>query len=322
LARIESGDGNVSLVRLVHLADALDTSPDALLRAPRPRGPVIALTGLRGAGKSTVGPLLAALLHVPFVEMDAQVQGAAGLPLDQIFELHGERYYRRLERETLQSILAGSLPSVVAAAGGVVNEPSTWKALLERTTRPARAARGITGAASSRRATVDRWRTIRRHGRAPRDALQPRGTVRPGPRRRGHARRTPQAVARAIAARLASRDEGAPEAMRSTAVLGLAVAGSWYPSGRGELARTVDVLVESAAARRSAATGPVAALVVPTPASPTRGRCGLRVFEARRARVRSRHPDRAEPPLRVRWRRDPGCGDRLPHAAGRRTHRQ
>ena len=56
------------------------------------------------------------------------------MPLDQIFELHGERYYRRLERETLQSILAGSRPSVVAAAGGVVNEPSTWKALLDRTT--------------------------------------------------------------------------------------------------------------------------------------------------------------------------------------------
>ena len=134
LARIEAGDGNVSLIRLVHLAEALDTTPDVLLRAPRPRGPVIALTGLRGAGKSTVGPLLAARLGVPFVEMDALVQEAAGLPLDQIFELHGERHYRRLERETVQSILADGRASVVAAAGGVVNEPSTWKALLDRAT--------------------------------------------------------------------------------------------------------------------------------------------------------------------------------------------
>lgn len=134
LARIEAGDGNLSLVRLVHLAAALDTTADALLRAPRPRGPVIALTGLRGAGKSTVGPLLAARLSVPFVEMDALVEEAAGLPLDQIFELHGERYYRRLERETVQSILADGRASVVAAAGGVVNEPSTWKALLDRAT--------------------------------------------------------------------------------------------------------------------------------------------------------------------------------------------
>lgn len=134
LARIEGGDGNLSLVRLVHLAKALDTTADVLLRAPRPRGPVIALTGLRGAGKSTVGPLLAARLGVPFVEMDALVQEAAGLPLDQIFELHGERHYRRLERETVGSILASARASVVAAAGGVVNEPSTWKALLDRAT--------------------------------------------------------------------------------------------------------------------------------------------------------------------------------------------
>jgi XRE family aerobic/anaerobic benzoate catabolism transcriptional regulator len=134
LARIEAGDGNVSLVRLVHLAEALDTTPEALLRAPRPRGPVIALVGMRGAGKSTVGPLLARSRALPFIEMDALVQEAAGLPLDQIFELHGERHYRRLERETLHAIVADARPAVVAAAGGVVNEPVTWKTLLERTT--------------------------------------------------------------------------------------------------------------------------------------------------------------------------------------------
>lgn len=134
LARIEGGDGNVSLVRLVDLAEALDTTPEALLRAPRPRGPVISLVGMRGAGKSTIGPILARARGLPFVEMDALVQEAAGLPLDQIFELHGERHYRRLEREALLSIVAGARPSVVAAAGGVVNEPVTWKTLLDRTT--------------------------------------------------------------------------------------------------------------------------------------------------------------------------------------------
>jgi XRE family aerobic/anaerobic benzoate catabolism transcriptional regulator len=134
LARIEAGDGNVSLLRLFHLASALDTTPDALLRAPRPRGPVIALVGMRGAGKSTVGPLLAKARALPFIEMDAVVQESAGLPLDQIFELHGERHYRRLERETLASIVGDARPAVVAAAGGVVNEPVTWKTLLDRTT--------------------------------------------------------------------------------------------------------------------------------------------------------------------------------------------
>jgi XRE family aerobic/anaerobic benzoate catabolism transcriptional regulator len=89
---------------------------------------------MRGAGKSTVGPLLATARSLPFIEMDAVVQEAAGLPLDQIFELHGERHYRRLERETLASIVGDARPAVVAAAGGVVNEPVTWKTLLDRTT--------------------------------------------------------------------------------------------------------------------------------------------------------------------------------------------
>ena len=134
LARIESGDGNVSLVRLVHLAHALGVGPDALLRAPRPRGSIVALVGTRGAGKSTVGALLAGKLSVPFIEMDALIQESAGIPLDQIFELHGERWYRRLERDTLQSIFTRQRAAVVAAAGGVVNEPASWKSLLDRAT--------------------------------------------------------------------------------------------------------------------------------------------------------------------------------------------
>jgi XRE family aerobic/anaerobic benzoate catabolism transcriptional regulator len=212
LARIESGDGNVSLVRLVHLAEALGSTPEALLRAPRSRGPVIALTGLRGAGKSTIGPLLSALLGVPFIEMDSLVQEAAGLPLDQIFELHGERYYRRLEREILDSILAGSRASVVAAAGGVVNEPSTWKTLLDRTTVVWLRAR-----------PEDHWRRVIAQGdRRPMadnpDAmaeLRAMLSSREARYTQAHvvvdtARRTPQTVAKAIAGELAAHDAGSP----------------------------------------------------------------------------------------------------------------
>jgi len=133
LARVEAGEGNISVIRLEGLARALGTTPDRLVRPALDGASPIVLVGLRGAGKSTVGPLLAERLGLPFHEVDALLRDACGLPLDQIFELHGERYYRRLEREILQRLLAsGAPPAVVAAAGGVVNEPDTWEMLCER----------------------------------------------------------------------------------------------------------------------------------------------------------------------------------------------
>jgi len=134
LARIEGGDGNLSLRRLEDLCRALDTTPGALLRPAGPTSPLVALVGLRGAGKSTIGPLLAARLGASFHEMDALIVDASGLPVDQIFELHGERYYRRLEREVLSRLVSRRAPAVLAAAGGIVNEPPSWELLLERST--------------------------------------------------------------------------------------------------------------------------------------------------------------------------------------------
>ena len=131
LARVESGDGNISVRRLEAVARALETTPDRLLRPATLETPIVALTGLRGAGKSTVGPQLAQTLGLPFIEMDTLIQQAAGLPLEQIFELHGERYYRRLESETLEGVLGAGNPAVVATAGGVVNEPATWERLCD-----------------------------------------------------------------------------------------------------------------------------------------------------------------------------------------------
>lgn len=94
----------------------------------------MALVGLRGAGKSTLGRLVAEKLGWPFIEMDDLITDASGLTLEQLFELHGEPYYRRLEQETLRRVLAREGPVVLAAAGGVVNEPSSWELLRQQTT--------------------------------------------------------------------------------------------------------------------------------------------------------------------------------------------
>ena len=134
LARVESGDGNISVLRLDALAQALETTADHLVRPSGDGARILALVGMRGAGKSTVGPLVAERLGWPFVEMDELILEASGLTLDQLFEMHGEPYYRRLEHETLQSVLARGGPLVLAAAGGVVNEPDSWELLCRRTT--------------------------------------------------------------------------------------------------------------------------------------------------------------------------------------------
>jgi XRE family aerobic/anaerobic benzoate catabolism transcriptional regulator len=134
LARVEGGEGNISIVRLEALARALGTTPDQLIRPPGVTAPVVALVGMRGAGKSTVGPLLARRLGHRFIEVDERITGTTGLPLDQLFELHGEAYYRRLERETLRLALAGDEPTVLAAAGGVVNDAVSWDMLCDQAT--------------------------------------------------------------------------------------------------------------------------------------------------------------------------------------------
>src|SRR5687768_2483430 len=134
LVQLEAGRGNISVRRLADVARALDTTPAALLASddPPPR-PVIALLGLRGAGKTTIGRRLARRLRVPFVELDRRIEQAADLSLSELFSLHGEEYYRRLERETLQAVLAENRPMVLATGGGIVTSPETY-ALLRRST--------------------------------------------------------------------------------------------------------------------------------------------------------------------------------------------
>ncbi|MGH9370018.1 MAG: shikimate kinase [Vicinamibacterales bacterium] len=132
LVQLESGQGNISVRRLADVARALDTSPAAMLTvAQEPARPVIALLGLRGAGKTTVGRRLAKRLRVPFVELDRRVEEAAELTLAELFSLHGEEYYRRLERDVLERLLRELRPLVLATGGGLVTSPDTY-ALLRR----------------------------------------------------------------------------------------------------------------------------------------------------------------------------------------------
>ncbi|HET9620846.1 MAG TPA: shikimate kinase [Kofleriaceae bacterium] len=136
LAQLEAGDGNISLRRFADVAHALGTSPSALLAAadaPTPtRKKPIALLGVRGAGKSSVGAVLARRLGVAFVELDQRIEHTAGLPLGELFALHGETYYRRIERDVLTDLLADPAPMVVATGGSIVSDPTNFALLRAR----------------------------------------------------------------------------------------------------------------------------------------------------------------------------------------------
>src|SRR5262249_54939592 len=90
LTDLEAGRGNISVTRLDDVARALDVSITSLFPSGDERRPVVALAGLRGAGKSTIGRALAQHLKVPFVELDALVEKQADLSLAELFSLHGE----------------------------------------------------------------------------------------------------------------------------------------------------------------------------------------------------------------------------------------
>src|SRR5262245_34821997 len=122
LVQLESGRGNISVKRLADVADALGTTAAALLTAPEPQAAphIVALLGLRGAGKTTVGRRLARRRRVPFVELDHRIEQAADLSLAEVFTLHGETYYRRLERDVLEQVLRERRQMVLASGGGLV----------------------------------------------------------------------------------------------------------------------------------------------------------------------------------------------------------
>lgn len=167
LALLENGDGNGSVLVLAKVAAALHVPVVELLREECPVQPEreavntlltrlsphqlktardllarefdaevkarmrrIALVGLRGAGKSSLGLALANRMRVPFVELDREIEREAKTSLNEIFLLYGQAGYRRHERAALERVLARHPRVVISTGGSIVSEPETYDLLL------------------------------------------------------------------------------------------------------------------------------------------------------------------------------------------------
>jgi len=125
----EAGRANLSVGKLFDLSVALGVPLRRLFDLEPAKPARIALVGLRGAGKSSLGRALALALEVPFVELDARVEELAGLSLAAIFELHGSSGFRRFEAEALEKVLSEGERCVLATGGSIVHSPETYARL-------------------------------------------------------------------------------------------------------------------------------------------------------------------------------------------------
>ena len=132
LAQLEAGRGNISVLLLRRVARAMSVAVERLVREDNGVERPIALIGLRGAGKSTLGEKLAASLNMPFVELDREVEKEAGAPLAEVFAMYGQDAFRRFERRALERVLADEPRAVIATGGSLVTDPGTYELLLER----------------------------------------------------------------------------------------------------------------------------------------------------------------------------------------------
>ena len=131
LAMAENGQANLSLLKLAALAGALKMPMRELCdldvgRAPELR---VALLGLRGAGKTSVGRALSQQLEVPFFELDQLIEERAGMHLSSIFEIQGEGWYREQQGEALEDWLAQHGSGVLATGGSIVTDKETYQRL-------------------------------------------------------------------------------------------------------------------------------------------------------------------------------------------------
>ncbi len=170
LAQIEGGAGNPSASVIRAIAQALDLPAAALLPATGARSAAldvvldlvarvpegelpelakliearvaratgadrarrIALIGLRGAGKSTLGRMLAQHLGWPFIELDRVVEEDYGASIPDLIEMAGTATFRRHERSALERVIATNEAAIITTAGGIVSDPETYALLLRR----------------------------------------------------------------------------------------------------------------------------------------------------------------------------------------------
>ena len=170
IAQLEGGEGNVSIKLLRRVAAAMGTRVEDLLvdsdaptdwpvfrdlvrtatsaqiaqarailagaasvsRAPPDRAGIdrVALIGLRGAGKSTLGRIVAGRLGWSFVELNREIEHAHGHSVAEILALYGQEGYRRREQAALRELVARAGPMIVATGGGIVAEPLTFELLM------------------------------------------------------------------------------------------------------------------------------------------------------------------------------------------------
>lgn len=134
LAQLESGQGNISVLLLRKVARAIGVPVERLVQENErsPRAGRVALIGLRGAGKSTLGAKLARSLGLPFVELDREVEKEAGAKLGEVFAMYGQDAFRRFERRALERVLNQHERAVIATGGSLVTDPATYQLLQER----------------------------------------------------------------------------------------------------------------------------------------------------------------------------------------------
>jgi len=135
LGQIETGNGNISVMLLRRVAGALGVGVVDLLAAEdvapgAARRNRIALIGMRGAGKSTLGAMLADALAVPLIELNREVARETGLPVGEVMALYGLAGYRRIEQRVLARVTREQARTVIVAGGGIVHEEAAFDLLL------------------------------------------------------------------------------------------------------------------------------------------------------------------------------------------------